>query len=950
MHICTQSCSDAFSKTHCVDSPGNLDSSHCVPEGLCKLCTQEPCFATQGNGPSDTLLVGSSCVDVPDALSNPPGQPLTFEYRNKDYNQGDGVSYPPFSNVNQFCLASSTSLIFQPNLFADGSYVFVTNATKVVNGNERVSSTSLYVTVLADSGSDATRNPLLTVFLESPFPVFPGATMRFRGEVTNPQNDTTYTFSWSAYRFGLNPQYNSETASTDPTYAVEQFAWAELSEVEFNKSNQSEVRTPQNSNYLVIAPDVFWPGATYKVRLTALDSFMNSQELQDASGYAEFTFRTIGLAPSGGQITVSQLNGSALDTEFLLTMSGWGSEDRPLSYQFSYIQDFESPFADPIELTIAFSDRNFIQTRLPQGLVGSQNLLRVVGIVKSSAGAVATAYADVSVGPASETAILSLAAQIPNLDPETAILYTTLLSETPGIATSSLPPLAQVVEDKMFATTRAVAQTPEAPAASSQSFEQPRWTKRDIEASEGLELGQIFGHQIVASGDVLWCIGGFRPVEQVKISLLALDLSSLRWKDLTPPTNAVAPTWRWGHSACVLGKQAGPRPSRVYDLVMLCGGFDRNCNHNEVWHFCPDSGAFSQPPDALQRLPFHGAYHSLVHDTFSEEVYLFGGQRCVSGHYIYSNSVFVAQLHRHRCGWKELLTSGQKPQARGQHCAVITQSGMMIVYGGSHASATLPDVWTLDVRKTPAIWAEASPEPPTFDAVLAELVATHHREVQALKQQLDQEISQSHREDTGYNDVAEEGVAGSPLGKSRCKETTVSMGQAKAKPISAESWGPHSQREPAVLPSGEVKNEAINAPDDSVHSVSVEEGCKDEGCKDEGCKDETARILGQEESKVARLKQALEQNVEQVGLNRKSRKRILALTRSFTIETEGKSEITLRTIVRHPLFDAFAAVMIILNSVLMGWEAETTTIWLKTPHVLTGLMLACNVYFILVAA
>ena len=450
-----------FSDTTDFSDPADSLATTAFTYGCFKEGSQEPCFATQGNGPSDTLLVGSSCVDVPDALSNPPGQPLTFEYRNKDYNQGDGVSYPPFSNVNQFCLASSTSLIFQPNLFADGSYVFVTNATKVVNGNERVSSTSLYVTVLADSGSDATRNPLLTVFLESPFPVFPGATMRFRGEVTNPQNDTTYTFSWSAYRFGLNPQYNSETASTDPTYAVEQFAWAELSEVEFNKSNQSEVRTPQNSNYLVIAPDVFWPGATYKVRLTALDSFMNSQELQDASGYAEFTFRTIGLAPSGGQITVSQLNGSALDTEFLLTMSGWGSEDRPLSYQFSYIQDFESPFADPIELTIAFSDRNFVQTRLPQGLVGSQNLLRVVGIVKSSAGAVATAYADVSVGPASETAILSLAAQIPNLDPETAILYTTLLSETPGIATSSLPPLAQVVEDKMFATTRAVAQTPE---------------------------------------------------------------------------------------------------------------------------------------------------------------------------------------------------------------------------------------------------------------------------------------------------------------------------------------------------------------------------------------------------------------------------------------------------------------------------------------------------------
>jgi hypothetical protein len=28
-----------------------------------------------------------------------------------------------------------------------------------------------------------------------------------------------------AYRFGLNPQYNSETASVDPNYAVQQYAW-----------------------------------------------------------------------------------------------------------------------------------------------------------------------------------------------------------------------------------------------------------------------------------------------------------------------------------------------------------------------------------------------------------------------------------------------------------------------------------------------------------------------------------------------------------------------------------------------------------------------------------------------------------------------------------------------------------------------------------------------------
>ena len=72
----------------------------------------------------------------------------------------------------------------------------------------------------------------------------------------------------------------------------------------------------------------------------------------------------------------------------------------------------------------------------------------------------------------------------------------------------------------------------------SQAFRQPQWIKFDLQHSSESEkpekLEQIFGHQIVASANVLWCIGGYRPVEQVKISLIALDLLSLQWDDLTP--------------------------------------------------------------------------------------------------------------------------------------------------------------------------------------------------------------------------------------------------------------------------------------------------------------------------------------------------------------------------------------------------------------------------------
>ena len=40
--------------------------------------------------------------------------------------------------------------------------------------------------------------------------------------------------------------------------------------------------------------------------------------------------------------------------------------------------------------------------------------------------------------------------EVAKVDPETAILYTVLLAETPSVPAESLPPLAQLVEEKMF--------------------------------------------------------------------------------------------------------------------------------------------------------------------------------------------------------------------------------------------------------------------------------------------------------------------------------------------------------------------------------------------------------------------------------------------------------------------------------------------------------------------
>ncbi|CAJ1405069.1 unnamed protein product [Effrenium voratum] len=433
-------------------------SYSCKKEG-----TADPCFPLQMASPSDTSLSTAACVDLADPLSNPPGLPMKFVYRNQEYNHAEGISVAPLSNVQKYCRASITSFIFQTMLFDPGMYLFVTNVSKVVNGVERVDSKSLYLTVLTDTEVDGTRNPLLAVFLESPLPVFPGATIRLRGEVTNPQNDTVYSYYWTAYRFGLNPAYDAEANSFDPNYAVVQYTWVELSAVDFNVSDPQQVRTPPNSRFMAIAPDVLQPGWSYKIRITAVDAFLEAQGVQDPAGFAEYTFTTQGLPPSGGELTADITSGTALETEFVFIMDGYGSEDRPLSYQFSYIQDYDSPFAEAVELTILYSERNYIKTRLPQGASGNQSMLRVIGTVKSAVGSMAQASIDVSVSaPADErTAIDSFSTKVQQVDPETAILYATLLAETPATTAEEIALLAQVVEGKMFASNRTIARTPE---------------------------------------------------------------------------------------------------------------------------------------------------------------------------------------------------------------------------------------------------------------------------------------------------------------------------------------------------------------------------------------------------------------------------------------------------------------------------------------------------------
>ena len=97
-----------------------------------------------------------------------------------------------------------------------------------------------------------------------------------------------------------------------------------------------------------------------------------------------------------------------------------------------------------------------------------------------------------------------------------------------------------------------------------------------------LEVEKIAGHCLVPCGPRIWCMGGDRETSgptPEKISLLMMDLRYGRWEDHTPSANSYAPSWRWGHSSCMLPAKFPPQNGRK--VMLMCGGFDSEAERSK---------------------------------------------------------------------------------------------------------------------------------------------------------------------------------------------------------------------------------------------------------------------------------------------------------------------------------------------------------------------------------
>ena len=144
-------------------------------------------------------------------------------------------------------------------------------------------------------------------------------------------------------------------------------------------------------------------------------------------------------------------------------------------------------------------------------------------------------------------------------------------------------PLLKAKLPRAKAKGKAKAQPSVADSESYVHFRTADWSSLDV--SQELKVEKITGHCLVAAGHRIWCIGGDREVEgrselPAKISLLMMDLRYRRWEDHTPPAASYAPSWRWGHSSCMLPAKFPVRPQHKDRKVMLMLGIvDFSKNH-----------------------------------------------------------------------------------------------------------------------------------------------------------------------------------------------------------------------------------------------------------------------------------------------------------------------------------------------------------------------------------
>ncbi|KAK3279684.1 hypothetical protein CYMTET_12443 [Cymbomonas tetramitiformis] len=155
----------------------------------------------------------------------------------------------------------------------------------------------------------------------------------------------------------------------------------ECNDTSIDLDNRVDVAaSPRTAVTLVLYANALIAGAAYSFTLSATDS--------NGAGYGQVQV-VVNTAPRNGTLTVTPAVGVALDTQFVVTASGWLDEDLPLEYIFQWASGSEVQ-----QLSTDFSPFDEQSVVLPAGADADNNEIVLQVMVRDSYGAVCKAPAE----------------------------------------------------------------------------------------------------------------------------------------------------------------------------------------------------------------------------------------------------------------------------------------------------------------------------------------------------------------------------------------------------------------------------------------------------------------------------------------------------------------------------------------------------------------------------
>eukprot|EP01083_Nonionella_stella_P072848 196574_1 len=203
----------------------------------------------------------------------------------------------------------------------------------------------------------------------------------------------------------------------------------------------------------------------------------------------------------------------------------------------------------------------------------------------------------------------------------------------------------------------------------------------------------LTGHTSTDIGNAFITIGGRRKSDVIEVYQVSKDFAHCKKLQ----TQGQVPSGRFAHTSNYIPP---------LNAILMFGGFDSKMNYNDARLLrLEDLTWYNLASNTnIDYRAYHCSATRIIYDHNSQQnifqCYIFGGQFCDGGPYVYHNTLFMFQFHSN--GYFNITemqpnTLSDTLAPRSQSYAFI-KDNYLYVYGGCDARTTFNDLWQFDLN------------------------------------------------------------------------------------------------------------------------------------------------------------------------------------------------------------------------------------------------------------